>query len=62
MLASLLGFGFSLSLCLMTWLWVQQDGVVVCISLVVPLLDTSFIGCSLMLLRLHLIFGKKVIL
>ena len=62
MLTSILGFGFSLSLCLMTWVRVQQDGVVVCISLVVPSLDTSFIGCSLLLLQLHLIFGKKVIL
>ena len=58
MLASLLGFGLSLSLHLMTWLWVQQDGVAACILLVVPLLDILFLRCSLILLPLHLLYSK----
>ena len=55
-LASLHVFGLSLSLHLMTRLWVQQDGVDVCISLVVILLDILFLRCSLISQRLHLLF------
>ena len=57
-LASLLVFSFSLSLHLMTWFRVQQDGVTVCILLVVPLLDILFLRCSLITLQLHLLFSN----